>query len=583
MAKRRALVRRLEAVETLGATTFICTDKTGTITRNEMSVVRVWTPAGTAVVTGIGYELHGQVHGPLDAVRELASSALRCSTGRLQQHAGTWRPVGDPMEVALHVLAVRAGLDDGPATSPRAATRRYPFDPRRRRESAVVDEALHLKGAPDSVLPRCRSSRGGPEAVEEMSARGLRVLAVARRLGPVPEGPADQVERDLELLGLVGLEDPPRPGVERAIAACHRAGIRVALVTGDHPGTARVIATQVGIIDADGPVLEGTQLPGDEAELARLLDRNVVVARVTPEDKLRIARALQSRGHVVAMTGDGVNDGPALRAADVGVAMGASGTDVAREAADLVLLDDRFETIVAAIQLGRASFSNIRRFLTYHLTDNAAELAPFVVWGVTAGRVPLALTVLQVLALDIGTDLLPALALGAEPPNDHVLAGPARTTSLVDGRLLRRAFLVLGLTEAVLAVLAFVAVLMAGGWSWGQDPSGSLLSIASGTAFAAVVLGQLANAFACRSETRWVGRQGWRTNPLLVVAVAVEAMVLLAFIGLPPLADLLGGSWPNALGWAAALAAVPAVVLADALHKGFRARVRPVRQHESPR
>jgi magnesium-transporting ATPase (P-type) len=175
MAKRRALVRRLEAVETLGATTFICTDKTGTITRNEMSVVRVWTPAGTAVVTGIGYELHGQVHGPLDAVRELASSALRCSTGRLQQQAGTWRPVGDPMEVALHVLAVRAGLDDGPATSPRAATRRYPFDPRRRRESAVVDEALHLKGAPDSVLPRCRSSRGGPEAVEEMSAHGLRV------------------------------------------------------------------------------------------------------------------------------------------------------------------------------------------------------------------------------------------------------------------------------------------------------------------------------------------------------------------------------------------------------------------------
>jgi magnesium-transporting ATPase (P-type) len=212
---------------------------------------------------------------------------------------------------------------------------------------------------------------------------------------------------------------------------------------------------------------------------------------------------------------------------------------------------------VAAVELGRATFANIRKFLTYHLTDNVAELAPFVVWGVTAGHIPLALTVLQILALDIGTDLLPALALGAEPPNDRVLDSPARKTSLVDGGLLRRAFLVLGLTEAVVAVFAFVAVLTAGGWSWGEEPSDSLLSVASGTAFTAVVLGQLANAFACRSETRWVGRLAWNTNHLLLGAVATELALLIVFVGFPPLAQLLGGSWPSSLGWSAAPSRFP--------------------------
>jgi magnesium-transporting ATPase (P-type) len=393
------------------------------------------------------------------------------------------------------------------------------------------------------------------------------VLAIAERRGPVPQGSADDVERDLELLGLVGLEDPPRPGVAEAITACRRAGIRIALLTGDHPGTARTIATEVGIIGPDGPVLEGRDLPSDKTALGILLDRDVVVARVTPEDKLRIAEALQSRGHVVAMTGDGVNDGPALRAADVGVAMGASGTDVAREAADLVLLDDRFETIVAAVELGRATFSNIRRFLTYHLTDNVAELTPFVVWALSGGRIPLALTVLQVLALDIGTDLLPALALGAEPPNEHVLEGRVRTTSLIDKTLIGRVFGVLGPTEAVAEMLAFASVLLAGGWAWGDVPSDHLLEVASGAAFASVVLGQLANAFACRSQRRWAFGQPLTTNPLLLGAVAVELAVLFLFLALPPMPHLLGGAWPSLLGWTLAAMAVPFVLAADALHK----------------
>ncbi len=570
MAGKHALVRHLEAVETLGSTTFICTDKTGTITRNQMTVVEVWTPAGTARVSGSGYERYGHVDGPVDVVRSLARTAVLCSSGRLQYRAGAWVPVGDPMEVALHVLALRAGVEPDGAEGPSPVTRRYPFDPRRRRSSVVADEVLHVKGAPDSVLPLCLPVAGADEALHRLAERGLRVLAVARRPGPVPEGRAGDVERDLELLGLVGLEDPPRPGVAAAITACRRAGIRIALLTGDHPATARIIASEVGIISRDGEVLEGRDLPDDLAELGELLDRDCVVARVTPEDKLRIAEALQARGHVVAMTGDGVNDGPALRAADVGVAMGASGTDVAREATDVVLLDDRFETIVAAVELGRATFSNIRRFLTYHLTDNVAELTPFVVWALSAGRIPLALTVLQVLALDIGTDLLPALALGAEPPNTHVLEGPVRNTALMDKALLGRVFGVLGPTEAAIEMLAFGSVLLAGGWAWGATPSDHLLAEASGAAFSAVVLGQLANAFACRSQRRWAFGQSLTANPLLLAAVGVEVLVLFLFLTVPPLPHLLGGSWPDLLGWALALLAAPLVVGADTLHKTLR-------------
>ena len=245
------------------------------------------------------------------------------------------------------------------------------------------------------------------------------------------------------------------------------------MVTGDHPATARAVAEQVGLAGPDALVAAGADLPADEDALGRMLDRDgLILARVAPEDKLRIARALQKRGHVVAMTGDGVNDGPALRQADIGVAMGASGTDVAREAADLVLLDDHFATIVAAVELGRATYTNIRRFLTYHLTDNVAELVPFVAWAITGGKLPLALGVLQILALDIGTDLLPALALGAEPANPRTMTGRMRADGLISRSVIGRVFGVLGPAEAVVEMTAFVAVLLAGGWTWGEHPLG---------------------------------------------------------------------------------------------------------------
>jgi magnesium-transporting ATPase (P-type) len=571
MAGSHALVRRLEAVETLGSTTFICTDKTGTLTRNEMAVVAAWTPDGSLPIDrGEGYDptvplaVDDSIRGSLAVMVAVAAA---CSDGRVERDpdSGRWRAVGDPMEAAIAVLAGRCGVESGSPVS-----RRFPFDPRRRRMSVVVDGMLAVKGAPDSVLPCCTGSGDAAAAVDQFARTGWRTLAVARRAvdGPLPAD-VDAVEDGLELLGILAFEDPPRDGVAASIAACRRAGVRVAMITGDHPATAAAIGDEVGLRVDGAPVLVGAELPSDDEVLGAMIDRDgAVVARVSPEDKLRIAASLRRRGHVVAMTGDGVNDGPALHEADIGVAMGRSGTDVAREAADLVLLDDHFSTIVGAIAQGRATFRNIRRFLTYHLTDNVAELTPFVVWALSGGRFPLAIGVLQVLALDIGTDMLPALALGAEPPRPGLLDGPPVSGHLIDRTVLRRAFGRFGPVEAMIEMIAFVVVLAAGGWRPGDPaPGGPLLLTASGTAFAAVVLGQMATALACRSTTQWVGRMGVRGNPLLAAAIFAELGMLAAFLTVGPLARLLEHQPPSLLGFVAAATAVPCIILVDLVDK----------------
>ena len=584
MAARGALVRRLDAVETLGSTTFICTDKTGTLTRNEMSVTEAWTPRGHASVEGSGYEPSGVVHADVDAlpsIQELAWAAAVGVTGTSVVRQGRWVAQGNPLEVALNIFARRANavarIDDRTALP---VNRRFPFDARRRRVSIVVGALVIVKGAPEAVFERSVGVADAERTVLQMAARGLRVVAIAMRQledGEMPDS-ADAAEHGLTLLGVVGIEDPPRTGVADAIAACRHAGIRVAMVTGDHRDTARAIAREVGLWKGDAFVVEGRDLPADDDILGALMDRDgVVVSRVSPEQKLRIARALRRRGHVVAMTGDGVNDAPALHEADIGVAMGLSGTDVAREAADLVLLDDNFATIVAAVEQGRTTFANARRFLTYHLTDNVAELTPFVLWALSGGRFPLALGVLQVLCLDIGTDILPAVALGAEPSSRTVLAQPPIGRHLIDRALLVRALLVLGLTESVVEMLAFLAALSAAGWTAGAPfPSGRPLLVASGAAFTSVVAGQMANAFACRSATVSPRRLGWFSNRLLVAAVLCEGVMLAGFLYLPFLSALLGHAPPNAVGFAAAAVAIPAVFAADAIHKrtvGNRVRV----------
>jgi magnesium-transporting ATPase (P-type) len=569
MAAKGALVRRLEAVEALGSTTFICTDKTGTLTENRMSVVTVWTPRGTFEITGHGYEPAGEIRGEAGArgeLERLSLAAARCSTGRAVQRDGAWIAVGDPMEAALHVLALRAGVDVELDERARPISRRYPFDSVRRRMSLVIGDDLVVKGAPDAVMLRCTNGAAAGEIVERLAARGLRVLAIAARSARrvPPDAGADEAESELELLGIVGLEDPLREGAARAIAACRQAGMKVAMITGDHPGTAGAVARKAGL--GDGSALCGDELPEDDAALGDILDRDgVVVSRVSPEQKLRIATVLKSRGHVVAMTGDGVNDGPALHQADVGIAMGKSGTDVAREAADLVLLEDDFATIIHAITQGRSTFANIRKFLAYHLTDNVAELAPFVLWALSGGRIPLALGVLQILTLDLVTDQLPALALGVEAPIGDLLEQRPFGRHLVDRGLLFRALGVLGLTEALVSLAAFGA-----SFAWPSRAAaagtGPILA-ASGAAFTAVVVGQVMNAFACRSEDVPSWRVGGRTVSWLPLAVAVEVALLAVSLSVTPIAHLLGQRLPSPAGFLVALLAIPAIPLVDAAYK----------------
>ncbi len=587
MAHRNGLVRRLESVETLGSTTFICTDKTGTLTQNRMNVAEAWLPGGRAAIEGLGYRPEAEVSlapGPGVAPETLAAAlgaaavaARRCSVGRAVEREDDWEAQGDPMEAAIDALAHRVGVDAEAATAAEPDVARNAFDPDRRRMSVVTARQVLVKGAPDAVLPRCRNLP--PEAaaaLDELSGRGLRVLAVARRAveGPVADTSAEAVERDLDLMALLGILDPPRPGMADALARCREAGIRVAMVTGDHPATAAAIADQIGLRLPSSPLLTGVELPADDQLLGAMVDRDgAVIARVTPEDKLRVARALQARGHVVAMTGDGVNDGPALREADIGIAMGRSGTDVAREAADLVLLDDEFATIVEAVRLGRVTFRNTRQFLAYHLTDNVAELAPFLVWALSGGRFPLALGVLQILALDLGTDTLSAAALGAEPPESDDLGPEPAGGRLLNGRVAWNAFGLLGPTEALWSLGAFVVSMAAAGWRPGQDfPTGPVLAAASGATFITVVLAQAVNVYASRSPERPAWQIDPRTNPFLLVAVVVGLGFALTLLAVPTLADLLDQRWPSTAGWAMAVAVMPVMVGVDAAGKAFHQR-----------
>jgi len=580
MAKRQVLVRDLEAVETLGSTTFICTDKTGTLTMNQMTVVEAWAPQATAKVAESGYGPVAEVSvtGERHRMERLALAAARCSTGYAYEKDGAWLAHGDPMEAALDAFARRLSVDTDADRIARPEQARFPFEHKRRRMSVVIDGEVVVKGAPDGVLPLCSAAdaAAGVRAVDSMTARGLRVLAVARRTDGTRSANASDLEHDLELLGVIALQDPPRADVRASIDACRRARIQLAMVTGDHPETAAAIATEVGLRRDGDPVWVGADLPDDDGELGEVLDHDgIVIARVSPEDKLRIARALRARGHVVAMTGDGVNDAPALHEADIGIAMGLSGTDVAREAADLVLLDDHFASIVAGIEQGRATYVNLRRFLTYHLTDNVAELTPFVVWMLSGGRFPLALGVLQILAIDIGTDTLSAVALGAEPPSDHIVEGPPVGGRLMNRTVVHRAFGLLGPTISALSMVAFVVSMVAAGWGPGEGwPNERAIAAASGACFLTVVLAQKANAAACRSSTRRPGQLGWTTNRLLLVTGVVELAFALAVLYIAPVARQLDQAGPPLWGWLVAVASMPIVLVVDGLDKRRRARRR---------
>jgi magnesium-transporting ATPase (P-type) len=518
--------------------------------------VRVWLPGADVEVSGAGYAPVGDVtvrSGRLDteALAELARAVALCNDATLEDVGGRWRVIGDPTEGALLTLARKLGLD--PVTESHRYPRRgeVPFDSARKRMTTLHDgvEGLtaYVKGAPGAVM--ARTALGDAEraralaAADALARESLRVLAVARRTGCREGLPGDGVEQELELLGLVAMHDPPRPEVAEAVRRCRGAGIRVLMVTGDHGLTAEAIAQRIGLLEGRATIVDGAaiELLGEPQLIDALRGPAVLVSRVTPEQKLRIATALRSAGEVVAMTGDGVNDAPALRAADIGVAMGRSGTDVAREAADIVLLDDNFASIAAAVEEGRAVYDNIRRFAQYHFSSNVAELLAFLTWGLSGGVVPLPLVVMQVLAIDLGTDLLPAIALGTERAEPGVMERPPRPRGerLLNRRVLARVYGFVGLLVGIAGLASFLVAYALAGWRPGQTLAGAgpLYVQATAMTYAGIVMGQVGAGLAFRTSRQSLFAVGVFSNRFLLVGIAFEIALLFALLYVPPLQD----------------------------------------------
>ncbi|MBS1676185.1 MAG: cation-transporting P-type ATPase [Actinobacteria bacterium] len=610
MARRKALVKRLTAVETLGSTDVICTDKTGTLTEGKMAARLVWAD-DQEFEPGAGASPPSS-----PAFAALARAAVLCSNATLEVVDGRARKHGDPSESALLEAALALGSDPAGAAVERARVRRkvFAFDPHVKRMSTLDragDGSLvwHVKGAPNELLRRCTAVRRGGEAVpldpgsterihavcDGYAARGLRVLGLAERAGGAGASAEtrEQAEAGLTFLGVVAMEDPLRPEVVDAVARCRRARIRIVMVTGDHGLTAAAVARQAGIVGDHPTIVTGAEieaLPQDR--LDRLLHETaeLIVARSNPETKLHLVDALRAEGHTVAMTGDGVNDAPALRRADIGVAMGASGTEVAREAATMVLTDDNFASIVAAVEEGRVVYDNVRKFITYIFTHAPAESIPFAVFVLSGGGIPLPLLPLQILAIDLGTDTVPALALGREPGEPGIMERPPRPrrSGIIQRSMLVRAWLRMGLVEALLAMLGFFVVLLSAGWSWGAatgdgTPLHHAYLQATSMVWAGIVAGQIGAGFACRTRTASLRQIGVLSNHHLLRGVAFEVCFAAAIIYLPPLQSLFQTAGLD-LGQLALLATFPFIVWGtdEAWRARHRRRTDLRRSHTRP-
>jgi Ca2+-transporting ATPase len=564
MIRRQVIVRKLPAVETLGCATIICTDKTGTLTRNEMAVRRIWSPSGV-------HEVPDQDTGALPppglgdpALRLLLVGALLCSNTRLARNDEGGRShgrlvvQGDPTECALVATATRFGLEKASFEERFPRLEEIPFSAERRRmatihrhgtDGGIDDLIVFCKGAPDTILGLCTryQASDGPQRLSDgdranilaqdtkMAASGLRVLAVAYRIFAAGPGRPDRVdlfgiEEDLILAGLVGLSDPPRREVSEAVRVCRQAGVGVCMITGDHPATALAVAREIELLDARTPaqnqLLTGRDIDAlSDRALSRRVERTRVYARVSPSHKLRIVRALRSRGQVVAMTGDGVNDAPAVREADIGVAMGLSGAAVTKEASDMVLTDDNFASIVAALEEGRTIYDNIRRSIRYLLSCNAGEILTMLVGALL--RLPLPLLPLQILWVNLVTDGLPAMALGFQAPESDVATRPPRSPREgvfargLGGRILSRG-VIIGLST----IGAYILALRSTGWN---------LDVARTVAFATLVISQLVHAFDCRSETRSLVEVPLSSNWPLVAGAAISLALFLVAIYAPGL------------------------------------------------
>ncbi|MGA5037786.1 cation-translocating P-type ATPase [Streptomyces capoamus] len=599
MARRHALVKQLLAVEALGSTSVICTDKTGTLTQAEMTVVQLWASGVSHAVTGAGYAPFGEVT-DAGSVRELLRAAALCSNARLVPPSGRdpWRVLGDTTEGALLVAARKAGLDpaEEEARTPRVAE--HPFDSARKLMSTVHRDGdgtffACVKGAPLELLARCDTvereevtvaltdaERGRVTAAANgMAGQGLRVLAVARRQVGGPRPPVGEAETGLTLLGLTAMYDPPRPEVRDAVDACRRAGIRIIMVTGDHPLTAEAVARRVGIVrEPDPTVATGVQLDGlDDSCLDALLadSAELLLCRVSPEHKMRVVTALQRRGEVVAVTGDGANDAPALKHADIGVAMGASGTDVAREAAVMVLLDDSFASITTAVGLGRSVYRNIRKFLIYLFSHNIAELVPILA-ATFAGFPLVPITAVQILAIDLGSDVLPALALGAEPMEPDVMNSPPRPrherlfSTSVMGRIV-----FLGGIQALGVCAVFFWHIHASGIPYADFTRNDLVYREAITMVqAGIVVSQFFNALAVRTVRQSIFRAGLLTNPWLLAAggFGIGLMAIISYA--PPLQAVFHTAPLAPADWAVLAAFGALLLIAEECRKWALRRLR---------
>ncbi|MBH0190133.1 MAG: cation-transporting P-type ATPase, partial [Nitrospira sp.] len=580
MAKRRALVKHLPSVETLGCTTVICTDKTGTLTENRMKVDRFYADGIVVEARESCFFAGGRLVSTAEAEqwRSFFDALLHCHNAKRVRHSeGRFAVTGDPTEVAILEFAIEHGLAHRP---PLRRMGELAFDADRKRMSTLhwVEGRLvtFTKGAPESVVALCTSTLSHgitvpmtPEVRAQVlsqsrsfAEQAYRVLAVAMRdIAHEPEHiEVETVEADLTFLGLVAMMDPPHQEVPEAIAKCRQAAVRVVMITGDHPLTALAIARKIGLVPAQvalqpaefTPVIEGSQLDQMSDERLRQLltpshqgEPDPVFSRMAPRHKMRVVSTLKQMGEVVAVTGDGVNDAPALKQADIGVAMGIAGTDVAKEIADIILLDDNFATIVNAIEESRTVYENIRKFSTYVLVSNVPEVVPYLAYGLLG--LPLALTIPQVLAVDLGTDMIPAIGLGTEPPQGDVMQRPPRPRHerLLSLPLLLRTYLFLGIIEAAVAMGGFFLYLYANGWSWGTplDWSSPLYKEATTVTFSGIVLAQVANVFACRSARLSVARLGWFSNTLILWGIAAEIMVL-ALITYTPAGNEIFGTSP---------------------------------------
>jgi magnesium-transporting ATPase (P-type) len=603
LAQRNVLVKKLSVIETLGTVSIICTDKSGTLTQNQMTVSEIWAGGNLWRVTGGGYDPTGEVvpkngsRSGEEALQFLLNAAVLCNNARLSppgESKPRWSALGDQTEAALRVAAIKGGVVDDAISGVLPRIHELPFEARRKRMSTIhrlsnrshldglqrwlsgedenqtlPQEIAFVKGAPREILDLCSKIVIDQEIIaldaglhmqilaqNDLYARkGLRVLAMAFRRMPPKSGaytPAN-VERELTFLGLMAMLDPARPEVAEAIKTCKQGGIRIIMITGDYGLTAESLARRVGLLsEKNAKIVTGVDLEQmNDDQLQTMLDQEIIFARMAPEHKLRLVAAFQARGEVVAVTGDGVNDAPALRKADVGVVMGVTGTDVAKEAADLILVNDNFAAIVDAIKEGRSIYDNLRKFICYVFASNVPEIIPFILTALF--KIPLALTVQQILAIDLLTDMLPGLALGTEKPEpDIMMRKPRRRDQpLIDRSLLIRALLWLGPIETFLAFSGFALVYVLSTHHLAiplglqtfflafslLDPV--TLSLLAMTVYhAGVVMAQVGNAFASRSETNRGHRLGWFSNRFLLLSVGIEIALIIILIYIRPLADI---------------------------------------------